>query len=58
MSVLEMSNVKYEAISVNLIKAENKTEEYLKINPKGQVPTVVINGQSYLESAATMRLLV
>ena len=44
MSVLEMSNVKYEAISVNLIKAENKTEEYLKINPKGQVPTVVING--------------
>ena len=40
-----------------MLAGEHKSPEFLKINPKGNVPTVVINGKVYLESAATLRLL-
>jgi len=31
--------------------------EYLRLNPRGQVPTLVIDGKSYFESAALLMLL-
>ena len=31
--------------------------EYLRINPRGQVPTLVIDGQPYFESAALLMIL-
>lgn len=34
-----------------------RSEEYLRLNPMGQVPTLVIDGQPYTESAALLMML-
>lgn len=39
---------------VKLGKGDNHTEEYLKLNPMGQVPTLIENGKVLRESAAIM----
>lgn len=57
LTLLELSGVFFEAISVNMLKGEHKSAAYLKINPNGAVPTLVMNGVVYLESAATLRML-
>lgn len=58
MTLLEMANVKHEAILVNMMKGEHKKNpDLLKINPKGKLPFLMINGKIYDESAANMRLL-
>lgn len=56
-SLLELSNVNYEGINVGDLEGGLKGPEFAKINPKGIVPTVLINGKMYPESASTMRLL-
>ena len=33
-------NLKYEYIKVNLRVQENRTEEFLKINPSGKIPAI------------------
>lgn len=38
---LHFKNIKFEYHVVNLLKAENRGPEYLKINPMGGVPTLV-----------------
>lgn len=57
LTLLDEANVKYESIALNMLAGEHKSPEFLKINPKGNVPTLIINGKVYLESAATLRLL-
>lgn len=44
--------VKADFELVKLSKGENQTEEYLKINPMGQVPTLLKDGKVMRESAA------
>jgi glutathione S-transferase len=34
-----------------------RSEEYLRLNPRGQVPTLVIDGRPYFESAALVMML-
>lgn len=39
--LLQASGVEFEPVMVKLHKAEQKSEEYLKLNPNGQVPVLV-----------------
>jgi len=57
LTILDEANIKYESIALNMLAGEHKSPEFLKINPRGNVPTLIINGKTYLESAATLRLL-
>jgi glutathione S-transferase len=42
---------------VDFSKEEQHSAEYLRINPRGQVPTLVIDGRPYFESAALLMIL-
>ena len=43
--LLEASGVAYEPTMVKLHKGEQNSDEYKAINPRGQVPVLVNNGQ-------------
>jgi ganglioside-induced differentiation-associated protein 1 len=47
---LTEKNLDWQAIPVNLFKAEQYDPKYLKLNPKGLVPTLVHNGNAIAES--------
>ena len=47
----------HERRHVNLMKAEQVTPEFLKINPKGVVPALVHDGQPVIESTVIMEYL-
>lgn len=51
---IRVLGLEVEVKNVDLMKGENKTEEYLKINPKHQVPVLVDNGFVVTESRAIM----
>jgi maleylacetoacetate isomerase len=38
--VLNLKGIKYEYKEINLLKGENRSEEFLSINPLGKVPTM------------------
>ncbi len=41
--LLSLLDIKYEFVRIDLMKGEHKQEEFLAINPFGQVPTLVDN---------------
>ncbi len=49
--------VPFELQKVDLDAGEHKTPEYLKLNPNGVVPTLVVDGQPLYECAALLMLL-
>jgi glutathione S-transferase len=49
--------VPFETVRVDLADKAQKQAEYLRLNPKGQVPTLVVDGRPYTESAALLMLL-
>ncbi len=49
---LTEAGARFDVISVNMGKGEQKSPEYLKLNPKGQVPTLVIDGEPLTENVA------
>jgi glutathione S-transferase len=55
-AVLHEKQVPFELVSIDLAKKENKTPEYLKKHPFGQIPYIVCD---YLNSylPAKMRLI-
>lgn len=55
--LLEELQLKYDRIVLDPAKGENKTDEYLKINPTGKVPTLVDDGFAIFESAAICEYL-
>jgi glutathione S-transferase len=53
--VLEESGAKFEAIRLNLKEGDQRKPEYLKLNPKAKVPTLVLDdGQVLTENPAIM----
>lgn len=51
--LLEEIGVEYECCVLDLEQGDETAEEYLKINPRGQVPALVLNdGSTVTESAA------
>ncbi len=49
--------VAFEAEPVDLAAGEQRTPAFLALNPAGRVPTLVIDGEGYGESAALLMLL-
>jgi len=54
---LEEAKAAYEISPVNLMKGEQKSPEYLKLNPNGKVPTIVDDGLVMWESIAILLYL-
>lgn len=48
---LAEKGIEYKRINVDLIRREQKSEEFLKINPYGKVPVLVDNGFTVYESS-------
>jgi glutathione S-transferase len=46
--------VPFESRLISLAKKENRTPEYLALNPEGKVPTLVIDGHPLTEVAANL----
>ena len=56
--VLEESGEKYDTKQVDLAKGEQRSEEYLKINPQGRVPVLRLdNGEAVSENTAILPYL-
>jgi glutathione S-transferase len=51
---LEETSAKYEAVPILLAKGENKTESYLKINPRGKVPALSVDKDVITENTAIL----
>jgi glutathione S-transferase len=47
----------FTLVKLDFDKEEQRDAEYLRLNPRGQVPTLVIDGRPYFESAALLMLL-
>ena len=44
-AMLELAGVEFEPVSVKLHKGEQRSAEYLAMNPRGQVPVLVDGGE-------------
>jgi glutathione S-transferase len=47
----------YELVLVDFNTKAQRNEAYLRLNPQGQVPTLLIDGQAFAESAALLMIL-
>jgi glutathione S-transferase len=52
--LMNMLNIPYEAIEVDILKKESRTEEFLKINPNGRTPVLEHQGRFLPESNAAL----
>ena len=57
LSALEETQCVYEDRALNLYKGEQKQPEYLSINPKGQVPALVVGDSVLTENPAILSYL-
>uniref|UniRef100_A0A7S3KCJ2 Glutathione transferase n=2 Tax=Euplotes crassus TaxID=5936 RepID=A0A7S3KCJ2_EUPCR len=53
----EMNNIPYEKVETRLVKGDNRKEEFLKINPLGQVPAMKHGEFCLREGHAIMKYL-
>ena len=51
---LEESGLAYEAVRVNTAAGEQRLPAYLAVNPRGRVPTLVVDGESLVENLAIL----
>ena len=51
-SVLKFEGLTYEVVSLDFMKGEHKSEDFLKINPRGQMPALVDGDIKVYESTA------
>lgn len=54
---LEETGAPYELKPILLAKKQQRTEEYLKINPRGKVPALNVDGQVLVENTAILTYL-
>ncbi|CAD7015312.1 unnamed protein product [Ceratitis capitata] len=54
---LKALNIDYEYVSVNPLKGEQKTEDYLKKNPSHTIPLLEVNGRHIADSHAIIAFL-
>ena len=55
--VLNLKGVEWEAHPIDLPKGENLSARFLGINPRGLVPTLVVDGEVHIESNDIVTLL-
>jgi glutathione S-transferase len=53
-AALEEIGAPYKLVKVDLKAGEHRQSEYLKLNPKGRVPVLIVDGESFTESAAIL----
>lgn len=56
-AALQEIGAPYQLVEVDLDAGQQRSPEYLRLNPQGKVPTLVIDGQPFHESAALMLIL-
>ena len=54
---LEQAGVNYRTRLFDIMKGEQFTTEFLPVNPKGQIPVLIVDGQPLTESAAILGFL-
>src|SRR6266536_3554625 len=54
---LEETGAPYEAKPILLAKQQQRTEDYLKINPRGKVPALSVDGKILVENTAILTYL-
>ena len=54
---LEEIGEAFETVVVRFMKGEHKSPDYLRMNPKGKVPTLLIDGQTLTENVAIITYL-
>ena len=52
--VIEETGVAYEAVKMNLAAGDQRKPEYLRINPRGRVPTLLVDGEVLTENVGIM----
>lgn len=57
LTTLELSGVQFEWTELCIRYSDHKSAEFLAVNPKGSIPTVMIDGKVYVDMAKTIRLL-
>lgn len=57
LAILEEFDIPFEYVNVNLLKGEHKTEEFLKLNPLGKLPTLQEGDWSLGESVAIQQYI-
>jgi glutathione S-transferase len=56
-AALKEIGVPYELAEIDLEAGQQRSPEYLRVNPQGKVPTLLIDGKPFHESAALMMIL-
>lgn len=54
---LALKRLNYESVLIALDRREHQQDEYLKVNPIGQVPTLDVDGQRFSQSVAICEFL-
>ena len=56
---MEIKNIEYTYKAIHLVKdgGEQNKEEFKNINPMGQVPALIMNGQTITQSMAILEFL-
>lgn len=55
--VLEEMGVAFDAKLIRFIKGEHRSPDYLRLNPKGKVPVLVVDGRPLTENVAILTYL-
>lgn len=50
--LLTEAGAKFDTLNINMSRDQNHSPEYLRINPKGKVPTLIIDGYALTENVA------
>ena len=54
---LAIKGISYQSMHIDLLRGEHKREDYLRGNPMGFVPVLVVDGKPYFESLAIIEWL-
>ncbi|KAJ1959614.1 hypothetical protein GGI12_004248 [Dipsacomyces acuminosporus] len=54
---LNHKGIDYESRPVNLLKGEQQAEDYIRVNPSGMVPYLLIDGNEFSQSVAMLEYL-
>ncbi|PZM15941.1 maleylacetoacetate isomerase [Rhizobium tubonense] len=54
---LNMAGIDYATVPVNLLEGAHRNPDYLKLNPQGLVPTLVIDGMALTQSLSIIEYL-